>query len=38
MKIKTGFSLKPVGHFEPNFLCKVLDTRELKLNDMMLVT
>ena len=26
MKIKTGFSQKPMVHFEPNFLCKVLGT------------
>ena len=38
MKIKTGFSQKPVGHFEPNFVCKLLGTRKLKFNDMMLVT
>ena len=38
MKKKTGFSQKLVSHFEPNILCKVLSIRELKLNDMMLVT
>ena len=27
MKIKTGFSQKPVGHFEPSFVCKLLSTR-----------
>ena len=38
MKIKTGFSQKPVGHFEPNLVCKLLGTRKLKFYDMMLVT
>ena len=37
-KIETGFSRKPVGHFEPNFVCKLLCTRKLELNDIMLVT
>ena len=36
MKIKTGFSQKAVGHLEPNFVCKLLGTRKLKFNDMML--
>ena len=35
MKIKSGFSQKPVGHFEPNFVCKLLGTRKLKFNDLM---
>ena len=38
MKNKTGFSQKPVGHFETNFICKLLGTRKLKFNVMMLVT
>ena len=38
MKTKTGFSQKQVSNFEPNFIRKVFGTRELKLNDMMLVT
>ena len=38
MKIKTDFSQKPVGHFEPDFGCKLVATRKLKLHDMMLVT
>ena len=38
MKIKTCFSQKPVGHFEPNFVRKLLGTRKLKLNGMILVT
>ena len=38
MKIKTHISQKPVGHFEPNFVCKLLGTKKLKYNDMMLVT
>ena len=38
MKIKTGFSAKPVGHFQSNFVCKLLGTMKLKLYDMMLVT
>ena len=38
MKIKTGFSQKPVGHFEPNFVCKLLGTRKGKFNGIMLVT
>ena len=29
---------KPVGHFEPNFVCRLLSTRKLKFNDMMQVT
>ena len=36
MKIKTGF--KPVGHFEPNFVFKLLGTMKLIFNDMMPVT
>ena len=38
MKIKTDFSHKPVGHFEPKFGCKLVTTRKLKLHDAMLVT
>ena len=38
MKIKTGFSQNPVGHFELNFVCKLLGTWKLKFNDMMMVT
>ena len=38
MKIKTGFSQKPVDHFEPNFVCKLFGIRKLKFSDMMLVT
>ena len=33
MKIKTGFSQKPVGHSEPNLVCKLLGTRKLIFND-----
>ena len=28
MKIKTGFSQKPVGHFEPNFICLLSGTKK----------
>ena len=38
MKIKTGFPKKPVGHFDQNFVCKLLGSRKLKFNDMMLIT
>ena len=38
MKIKTDFSQKPAGHFEPDFVCKLIGTSKLKSNDMMLVT
>ena len=38
MKIKAGFSQKPVGYFEPNFVCKLFGRRKLKFDDMMLVT
>ena len=38
IKIKTGFSQKTVGHFEPNFVCKLKGTRKLKFDDMMHVT
>ena len=38
MKIKTGFSQKPQGHFEPNLLCKLSDTKKQNFIDMMLVT
>ena len=38
MKIKTGFSQKPVGHFGLNFVSKLLGTRKLNFNDMMLIT
>ena len=31
MKIKNGFSQKLVGHFEPNFVCKVLGTMNFKI-------
>ena len=34
MKIRTGFSQKPVGHFESNFICKLLGPRKLKYNGM----
>ena len=40
MKIKTGFSQKPVGQFEPNFVCKLVGTRniEIKWHDDGLMT
>ena len=38
IKIKTCFSQKPLGRFEPNFVCKLLDTWKLKFIEMMLVT
>ena len=38
MKIKTCFSKKPVDHFEPNFGCKLVGTRKLKLHVIVLVT
>ena len=38
MKIKTGFFQTPVGHFEPNFVFKLLGTKKLNYNGMMLVT
>ena len=28
MKIKICFSQKPPGHFQPNFVCKLLSTRK----------
>ena len=28
MTIKTCFSQKPLGHFQPNFVCKLLGTRK----------
>ena len=31
MKIKTGFSQKPEGHFEPNFECKLVLYKEIKI-------
>ena len=34
MKIKTGFSQNPVGHFKPHCVCKLFGTRNLKFNDM----
>ena len=37
MKIKTGVSQKAVDHFQPDFVCKILNTRKIKLNGMMLV-
>ena len=38
MKIETGFYQNLVGHFEQTFVCKLLGTRKIKFNDMMLVT
>ena len=38
MKIKTGFSPNQVGHFELNFVCKLLGTWKLKFYDIMVVT
>ena len=29
IKIKTCFSQKPQGHFQPNFVCKLLGTRNV---------
>ena len=34
MKIKIGFSQKAVDHFQPNFVCKLLHTRKIKLHDV----
>ena len=31
MKIKTGFSQIPLGHFEPNFVCKLSGTGKMKI-------
>ena len=31
MKIKTDFLQKPVGHFEPNFVCNILGYKEIKI-------
>ena len=31
LKIKTGFSQIPLGHFEPNLVCKLSNYREMKL-------
>ena len=38
MKIKTCFSQKPLGHFQPNFVCKLLGTWKFKFINTMLVT
>ena len=38
IKIETRFSQKPLGHFQPNLVSKFLDTRKLKLINMMVVT
>ena len=39
MKIKTGFTQKPVGHFELNlYALSFQGTRRFKFNDMTLVT
>ena len=38
MKIQNVFSQKAVGHFKPNFICKLLGIRELNRNAIMLVT
>ena len=32
MKIKTCFSQKPLGHFQQNFVCKLLGTLEMKIH------
>ena len=37
-KLKTSFSQKPLGHFYPNFICKLSGRRKWKFIDMMLVT
>ena len=37
MNVKIGFSQKPLGHFEPNFVCKLSGTKKLKFIDMILV-
>ena len=37
MKFETGFSQKPLGHFQPNFACKLLGTRKIKFMNMTLV-
>ena len=38
MKLKTGFSQKPLGQLKPNFICKLSDPRKWKFIEMMLVT
>ena len=38
MKLKTGFSQKPLGQSKPNFTCKLSGSRKWKFIDMMLVT
>ena len=37
LKIKTGFSQKPLGQSNPNFICKLSGTRKWKLIDTMVV-
>ena len=38
MKLKTGFSQKPLSQSKPNFIYKLSGTRKWKFIDMMLVT
>ena len=38
LKLKTGFSQKPLGQIKPNFICKLSGSRKWKFIDMMLVT
>ena len=38
LKIKTGFSQKPLGQSKPNFICKLSGTKKWKFIDTMVVT
>ena len=38
MKLKTGFSQKPLGQSKPNFICKLSGSRNWKFINMMLVS
>ena len=38
MKLKTGFSQKPLGQSKPNFICKLSGSRKWKFIHMLLVT
>ena len=37
-QIKTCFSQKPLGHFQPNFVCKLLSTSKMECINILLVT
>ena len=37
LKIKTGFSQKPLGQLKPNFICKLSGTKKWKFIDRMVV-